>query len=420
MQITRTLEAGVMHLTVGGRLDGYWADHLDNALSEAVREGHHHLRLDLSDVTFLSSAGIAALMKFYKQLSRINGSFAVVNPSNSVRLVLEMTRLSAVLIAPDTPPSVSAEAAPRAGRPLEREGIVFEVFDTPAATGLRCHAVGSDAPLGAASFTEKDCVSLGSHSPTFALGLGAFGEGFEDCRARFGEMLSVAGATGYQPADGTNVPDYLLASGALPDDVRFLYGLECEGEFTRLIRFESQQTGGAVGMLALLESIVAIVGTAAVGFVMVSEASGLVGAALRRSPAAPLEDDEFFAHPGVRARLTFTAERAFPRSMTVSAGVLVTGEAAAGAPCVRPLGAGGLSGHVHAAAFPFRPLRKGEIELKESVASLFEHEQLLGVLHLLHDDRGAAGAGESEFIRGACWAGPIVGSWVKPPAEAKA
>ena len=410
MQITRKLEAGAMHLAVGGRLDGYWADHLDNALSEAVREGHHHLRVDLSQVTFLSSAGIAALMKFYKQLSRINGSFVVVNPSNSVRLVLEMTRLSAVLIAPDTPPAVTT-APPRAGQAVEREGIVFEVFDSPAATGLRCRALGSDAPLAAGTFKESDCVSLGSHTPVFALGLGAFGEGFEDCRARFGEMLSVAGATGYQPADGTNVPDYLLASGSLPDDVRVLYGLECEGEFSKLIRFESHQPGAAVGMLSLLEGIVEIVGAQAVGFVMVSEATGLVGAALRRSPAAPPEDGEFFAHPGVRARLTFTAERAFLRSMTVSAGVVVKGDAAAAAPCVRPLGGGGLSGHVHAAAFPFRPLRKGEIELKESVTSLFEHEQLLGVLHLLHDDRGAAGAGESEFVRGACWAGPIVGNW---------
>ena len=410
MQITRTLGPTAMHLKVGGRLDGYWADHLDNALSEVVREGHHHLRVDLSDVTFLSSAGIAALMKFYKQLSRINGSFAVVNPSNSVRLVLEMTRLSAVLIAPDTPLAATA-AAERAGRKVERDGIAFEVFDTPAPASLRCKALGSDAPLNGAAFTDRDCVSLGSRSPAFALGLGAFGEGFEDCRARFGEMLSIAGATGYQPADGTNVPDYLLASGALPDDVRMLYGLECEGDFATLIRFESLQPGGAIGMLALLEGIVSIVGGEAAGFVMVGEANGLVGAALRRSPAAALDDREFFAHPGIRTRLTFTAERAFLRSMTVAAGVLVKGASASQVPCVRPIGPDGLSGHVHAAAFPFRPLRKGEIELKETVTSLFEHEQLLGVLHLLHDDRGPAGAGESEFVRGACWAGPISGSW---------
>jgi hypothetical protein len=87
---------------------------------------------------------------------------------------------------------------------------------------------------------------------------------------------------------------------------------------------------------------------------------------------------------------------------------------------VRPLGTGGLSGHVHAAAFPFRPLRKGEIEFKDSVTSLFEHEQLLGVLHLLHDDRGPAGAGQSEFVRGACWAGPIMAPWGARRREAGA
>jgi len=132
MQITKTPADGAFLLTVAGRLDGYWADHLDNALSEAVRDGHHHLRVDLSQVTFLSSAGIAALMKFYKQLSRITGTFVVVNPSSSVRLVLEMTRLSAVLIAPDIRSAVTV-AMPRPGRAVARAGVAFEVFDPPMA-----------------------------------------------------------------------------------------------------------------------------------------------------------------------------------------------------------------------------------------------------------------------------------------------
>ena len=66
-------------------------------------------------------------------------------------------------------------------------------------------------------------------------------------------------------------------------------------------------------------------------------------------------------------------------------------------------------GHFHAAAFRFRPLRKGIIDLGETVAKLFEPEQLLGVLHLLNDDRGVSGAGESEFVTGACWIGPLAG-----------
>jgi len=75
---------------------------------------------------------------------------------------------------------------------------------------------------------------------------------------------------------------------------------------------------------------------------------------------------------------------------------------------IRPLGPGTpIAGHFHAAAFSYRPLQKGEIELKKTVRSLFETQALQGLLHLLSDDRAIAGAGQSEFVRGACWLAPL-------------
>ena len=412
MQISRTPSAAGLELSVTGRLDGYWADHLDAALAESVRDGHHQLRIDLSQVTFLSSAGIAVLMKFYKQLGRIGGSISVVSPSTPVRVVLDMARVSAALIAPVAPPAVEPEP-PRTGRSFVRSGTTFEVFGRDG-HGLRCRVVGDERRLGTGAFAEEDCVSLGSVAPLFAIGVGAFGEGFDDCRARFGELLSVAGSTGYQPADGTNVPDYLVSAGPLAADVRVLYCLACDGTFTQLARFENA-AGGTIGLLGLAEACLEISGGTAVGFVMIGEAAGLVGAALRHSPAAA--SDDFFDYPAVRRRLTFTAEPAFLRSLTLAAGVVVRGDGGPTMPQLRPLGSSGLFAHVHAAAFPFRPLRKGDIDLKETVTSLFEHDPLLGVLHLLHDDRGTAGAGQAEFLRGVCWVGPIVGDWLVAPAR---
>jgi hypothetical protein len=60
-------------------------------------------------------------------------------------------------------------------------------------------------------------------------------------------------------------------------------------------------------------------------------------------------------------------------------------------------------GHFHAAAFSYRPLKKGDLDLKATVSTLFETETLQGVLHLLADARKSAGAQQSEFVRGACW-----------------
>jgi len=244
--------------------------------------------------------------------------------------------------------------------------------------------------------------------PALAVGVGAFGSSFSECRTRFGELISVGGATAYTPGDGTNVPDYLVTAGEADSDIRLLYCLACEGRFSHLIRFESLTRGVPISLSRLLSGCLDATETTALGVVIVAETSGLLGAALRRAPTEPPGDGGFFAHPGVRARLTFTAEPAYRGSLALVAGVVK--RTAAPHPTredqLRPIAADAV-GHFHAAAFRFRPLRKAMLDLGETVAGLFEPDQLLGVVHLLNDDRGAGGAGESEFVTGACWIAAI-------------
>jgi hypothetical protein len=144
---------------------------------------------------------------------------------------------------------------------------------------------------------------------------------------------------------------------------------------------------------------------------MIAESGGLVGAALRRSPAA---ETTSFQYPDIRAWLSFSTERLYARSLALVTGVASSASSGPFASLLRPLGAGtGFFGHFHAAAFSYRPLQKGEIDLKSTVTSLFEAENLQGVLHLLTDDRPAAGPQQSEFVRGACWISALSGNSMK-------
>jgi hypothetical protein len=94
--------------------------------------------------------------------------------------------------------------------------------------------------------------------------------------------------------------------------------------------------------------------------------------------------------------------------LVLAAGVSARTDSGAIAPLLRPFGASDFpAGHMHAAAFSYRPMRKGHIDLHEMVRGLFETESPQTLLHLLHDDRERVGAGQSEFIQGACWIGPI-------------
>jgi len=47
------------------------------------------------------------------------------------------------------------------------------------------------------------------------------------------------------------------------------------------------------------------------------------------------------------------------------------------------------------------------VELDTFVKGLFRNHQLRDVLHLLWDDRGEAGVGESALLRGVGWVAPI-------------
>ncbi len=398
MEMTRNAVDGCMEVTITGRLDGYWADHLDAGLTETVRDGHHRLRLNLSGVTFISSAGIAVLVKFYKRLIAIKGGLAISSTSKPVRAVLDITRLSSLLI--EETPSAAPETF--VGRALVRNGLVLQVFDLAPSARLVCRTYGDDEPLSA----------IGAHGATlacpetrFALGIGAFGGTDADCTDRFGEFIAVAGAAGYLPGDGTDVPDYLVASDAEAPELRTVRAIACDGSFAHQFRFDVMPPGSVVPLSELAAASIHIGGDA-VGIVMVAEAAGLVGASLRQA-AAVAGTGEFFAFPEVRARLTFTAERAFARTLTLVAGVAQRRGGPLAPHHVRPLDtAGEFQGHFHAAAFPFHPFKKGRIELKEMVRALFEGSPQ-GLLHLLHDDRQIVGVGESEFTRGACWIAPL-------------
>jgi hypothetical protein len=199
----------------------------------------------------------------------------------------------------------------------------------------------------------------------------------------------------------------MVSSGQLVPEMNVLYGLHCEGGFTHLMRFETSSAEGPISLAELVRNALEISRAAAIGMVMVVESAGLVGAALRRSPAATAGmNDAPFKYPEVRSWLSFSTERLYPRSLALISGVATSSRFEPLAPFLRPLGTdAGPLGHFHAAAFSYRPLQKGSIDLKNTVSTLFEKETLQGVLHLLTDARLAAGPQQSEFVRGACWIG---------------
>ena len=97
MEITTQLDGDEMRIELRGRLDAAWSNSVSKTLEDTVQGGSHRIALDLSQVSYLSSAGIRVLAILTKSLQAIGGSFRIINPSPNVSEVLKLVGFQQLL-----------------------------------------------------------------------------------------------------------------------------------------------------------------------------------------------------------------------------------------------------------------------------------------------------------------------------------
>jgi anti-sigma B factor antagonist len=113
LAVERTSNAGVELLAVEGELDIATAPRLISILNRAVQEALRSLVVDLSEVDFMDSTGLALLINAHRRLTRRSKGFAVVCPPGPLWRVFEITDMVDTLhVVPDRA-SAWAAAAPR-------------------------------------------------------------------------------------------------------------------------------------------------------------------------------------------------------------------------------------------------------------------------------------------------------------------
>ncbi len=400
MEIVKQRSGELLDVHVSGRLDNHWSTPFDEALSEIIREGDHHVRVDMSEVNYLSSAGIAVLVKAYHQLDKLKGSFVITTASDRVRTVLRLCALESLLFASAEMSDAKTLLLPRT---IPSECGTFEHYrlgGKPAS----CRVFGNPAKLAQAAYIETEATAIPAAPDLFALGLGALGQSYEECRELFGEFVIAGGNAAFMPTDGTSTPDYMTSSGELVPQVQALYGIAFRGAPAHLVRYESNQAAAGIRMSEVVRVCATVAGAEVFGMVMAAEVSGLVCAALRRSPVK--SDPARFEFPAVRQWLSFTPEHEYGRSSCLVVGVVAKSATERLRPFLRPVSES-YSGHCHAAVTAFRSLARGKVQLSDVLAEMFQPRSVFSVAHLLRDNRPIEGAGESEFLRGACWVFPL-------------
>ncbi len=96
MQIQTSELKRVTLFEVSGRVDSTNANELGDALNAAIDAGRTQIVVDLSNVEYMSSAGLRELVTALKKVKRGTGDLRLAAPSERVMEVLELAGLDSI------------------------------------------------------------------------------------------------------------------------------------------------------------------------------------------------------------------------------------------------------------------------------------------------------------------------------------
>ena len=95
-QVTISVQPGSVAyiVTVVGRVDSSNANELDTTLTQLISDGHKKLVLELTEITYMSSAGLRAIVSALRAAKKKRGNVRIAAPSERVAEVFELAGLN--------------------------------------------------------------------------------------------------------------------------------------------------------------------------------------------------------------------------------------------------------------------------------------------------------------------------------------
>ena len=93
MEVRTEVTDGTMVCRIVGRLDASTGPHLESAVASAFGGGNPRILFDMGEVTFVSSAGLRAILMTAKQAAAAKGGLAIFGLRSGVNEVFEISGL---------------------------------------------------------------------------------------------------------------------------------------------------------------------------------------------------------------------------------------------------------------------------------------------------------------------------------------
>ena len=102
LKISTREESGAAIISVSGEVDLYSSPDFRTALLKMTEQKGAQIIVDLADVPYMDSSGLATLVEGYQKTTGNGGSLAIVNLQKGVREVFELSNLDQIFDIFDT------------------------------------------------------------------------------------------------------------------------------------------------------------------------------------------------------------------------------------------------------------------------------------------------------------------------------
>ena len=93
---------GIVFLEIQGEIDLYASPQLREHFTELAKGKQHKIIINLKNVTYIDSSGLATFIEAFQKLSAEDGKLVLCNLTETVKGVFEIARLEDVLTIVDT------------------------------------------------------------------------------------------------------------------------------------------------------------------------------------------------------------------------------------------------------------------------------------------------------------------------------
>ena len=131
LQMREQRQGGVVILAPEGRLDSGKIDQFEKTLHTRIREGHHRLLIDCTNLVFAASSALRVLLQTVRALNERNGKLVLCNMNPHIHSIFETSGFTKLMNIHDTFEEGFAEVRPPGAAKDQTEPAEPEVRGKP-------------------------------------------------------------------------------------------------------------------------------------------------------------------------------------------------------------------------------------------------------------------------------------------------